>query len=188
LKRNKHKILSEHFPGEGLSPIFELQAIEMSPLFEQKYRYIVLEPIDTVRSQLRTILKTPWYDIAINLAGKVSDNTTCKLYPKLFLGFEVFGVVQSVAIITGSLEPHGEQTNINIEVRANYAVLLVFYLLLFIVLLKLVGLFISNTESEWILVAALLFILIFIRSLIHFSIGTLKNRFERTMSVHPEDW
>ena len=159
----------------------------MSPLFEQKYRYIVFEPVDSVQSQLNSILKTPWYDIAVNLAGRVSKDNTFKLYPKLSLGVEVFGVIQSVSVITGRIETEGEQTHINVQVRPNYAVLLAFYLILLIFIFKVIGLFTSSTESDWILVAALFMILIFIRSLIHFSMGRLKNRFERTMSVHPED-
>jgi hypothetical protein len=103
------------------------------------------------------------------------------------MGIEVFGVVQSVSLMTGKFEAEGEQTNIIVEVRPNYAVLSAFYLILLIFLLKLFSLFNSNTESEWILVAALFIILIFIRGLIHFSMGRLKNMFERTMSMHPED-
>jgi hypothetical protein len=159
----------------------------MSPLFEQKYRYIVFEPVDTVRSQLKSILRTPWYDITVNLAGKVFKDNTFKLYPKFSMGVEVFGVVQSASVITGRNETEGEQTHINVEVRPNHAVLLAFYLILFIFLFKVIGLFTSSSESDWILVAALSIILIFIRSLVHFSMGRLKNRFERTMSVHPED-
>jgi hypothetical protein len=159
----------------------------MSPLFEQKYRYIVFEPVDSVRSQLKSILKTPWYDIAVNLAGKVSNDNTFKLYPKLSMGVEIFGVIQSIAVLTGKLEPTDGQTHILVEVRPNYAFLLVFYVILLILILKLGGMFISRTVDDWIMSVALFFILIFIRSLIHFSMGRLKNRFERTMSVHPED-
>ena len=158
----------------------------MSPLFEQRYRYIVFEPVDSVRSQLKSILKTPWYDITINLAGRVSNDNTFKLYPKLSMGIEVFGMIQSVAVLTGRLESTDEQTHIQVEVRPNYALLFVFYLVLLILILKLIGMFISRTGDDWILSVALFFMLIFIRSLIHFSIGRLKNRFERTMSVHPE--
>jgi hypothetical protein len=159
----------------------------MSPLFEQKYRYIVFEPVDNVRSQLKSILKTPWYDIAVNLAGKVSNDNTFKLYPKFSMGVEVFGVIQRVSVLTGRIEANGEQTNVIVEVRPNHAVLVAFYLILVIFLFKLVGLFASSSENEWILVVALFIMLIFIRSLIHFSMGRLKNRFERTMSVQPED-
>jgi hypothetical protein len=159
----------------------------MSPLFEQKYRYIVFESVDSVRSQLKSILKAPWFDIAVNLAGRVSNDNTFKLYPKFSMGVEVFGVVQSVSVITGTIEADGSQTHINVEVRPNYAVLCAFYLILLIFVLKLVGLFTSSTENDWILVVGLFIMLIFIRSLIHFSMGRLKNRFERTMSVHPED-
>jgi hypothetical protein len=159
----------------------------MSPLFEEKYRYIVFEPVDSVLAQLKSILKTPWYDIAVNLAGKVSSDNTFKLYPKFSIGVEVFGVIQSVAVLTGRLEPTDGQTHILVEVRPNYALLFVFYLILLILLLKVLGMFISRTSDDWILSVALFFMLIFIRSLMHFSIGRLKNRFERTMSVHPED-
>lgn len=159
----------------------------MSILFEQKYRYIVFEPADSVRSQLKSILKTPWYDIAVNLAGKISNDNTFKLYPKLSVGVQVFGVVPIVSVITGRIVAEGEQTHINVEVRPNHAVLLAFYLILLIFLFKLANLFTSNAESDWILVAALFLTIIFIRSYIHFSMGRLKNRFERTMSVHPED-
>ena len=121
-----------------------------------------------MRSQLNSILKTPWYDIAVNLAGRVSKDNTFKLYPKLSLGVEVFGIIQSVSVITGRIETEGEQTHINVKVRPNYAVLLAFYLILLIFIFKVIGLFTSSTESDWILVAALFMILIFIRSLIHF--------------------
>lgn len=131
----------------------------MSPLFEQRYRYIVFEPVDSVRSQLKSILKTPWYDIAINLAGRVSNDNTFKLYPKFSMGIEVFGVIQSVAVLTGRFEPADGQTNILVEVRPNYGLLIVFYLVLLILILKLVGMFISRTADDWILSVALLLIL-----------------------------
>lgn len=158
----------------------------MSPYFEQKYKYIVFEPVDSVRSQLKSILKTPWYDIAINLAGKVSSDDTLKLYSKLSMAIEVFGVAQSVSVLTGKLEAEGENTNINVVLRPKHAILLAFYLIMLIFLINLVSLFISGTESNWILTIALFIMLIFIRSLIYFSIGRLKNRFERTMSLNPE--
>ena len=159
----------------------------MSPLFEQKYTYIVFEPADSVRSQMKSILKTPWYDIAVNLAGKVSNDNTFKLYPKFSMGVEIFGVIQRVAVLTGRLESTDGQTHIHVEVRPNYGLLFVFYLILLILLLKVFGMFISRTGDGWILSVTLFFMLIFIRSLIHFSMGRLKNRLERTMSVHPED-
>jgi hypothetical protein len=159
----------------------------MSPLLEQKYRYVVFEPVDQVRSQLKSITKAHWYDIAINLAGKVTEDNKFELYSKLSFGIEVFNMPQHTAIITGKLEPQdGEQTIIHAKVRPNYFVLFALYLILMIFIFKLVGLFVSEGE-DW-LVTILLFILfIFLRSLIHFSIGRLKNRFEKFMSVKPEE-
>ena len=159
----------------------------MNPLLEQKYKYALMEPVDQVRSQLKSILQTPWYDLAINLSGRVSEDNTFKFKPKFSFGIEVFGMVRSAAVITGKLEPNGEQTIMQLEVRPNHFFLLAFYLVLFIFIFKLFELFTSATESDWILVAALFFFMIFFRSLIHFSMGRLKNRFERTLLIHPEE-
>ena len=159
----------------------------MIPLLEQKYKYVLFEPADQVRSQLKSILKTPWYDIAINLAGKVSEDNTFKFYPKFSLGIEVFGVTRSGAVITGRLEPDGEQTNIHLVVRPNNFILLAFYLVLLFFLYKVFGLFTSDTEIEWILVGTFFLFIILFRSYIHFSMGRLKNRFEKTLLIHPEE-
>lgn len=159
----------------------------MNLLFDQKYQYTVFEPVDNVRRKLKSIVKTPWYDIDINLAGKVLDNNTFQLYSKLSMGVKVFGVIQSVAIIKGSLEPKNEQTNIHLDIKPNDRVLGAFYVIALIFLFMLFGLFTSITEYRWVVVAGLLFLLVFIRSLIYFSIGQLKNRFERIMLLHPEE-
>jgi hypothetical protein len=69
----------------------------MNLLLDQKYKYVVFESVDHVRSQLKSIVKSPWYDIDINLAGKVLDNNTFQLYSKLSMGVKVFGVIQNIA-------------------------------------------------------------------------------------------
>lgn len=158
----------------------------MNFLLEQKYRYIVFESLNNVRWQLKTITKTPWYDIAVNLAGKVSDDNTFELYSKLSLGINVFNVPQNIAIMTGRLKTELEdQTDIHVVVRPNYAVLFVFYFIIVIFLFKLFTAFHSN--EEWILTGLLFLFLIFLRSLIYFSMGQLKDRFERIMLVKPEE-
>ena len=152
-----------------------------------KYKYVSLEDIGGTRSRLKSILETPWYDIAVNLAGKVYDDNTFMLYPKFSMGFEFFGFSQSVAVIVGKMEGEGEQTHINIEVRPNHAVLFSFYIILLIFLFRLFKLFTSSSEVDRILAVGLFFILFFIRSHIYFSMGRLRNRFERLMSLHPEE-
>lgn len=160
----------------------------MSPLLEQKHKYIVFESVHSVRTHLKSTIRTPWYDIAINIAGKVSDDNSFKLYSRLSLGVKAFNIPQHIAILTGKLEPQGEQqTIIHVEVRANYAVLFALYLILVIFVFKLISSFNSSTSQDWFVTALLFFLLIFLRSLIHFSIGRLKNRFERVMSVKPEE-
>jgi hypothetical protein len=159
----------------------------MNFLLEQKYRYIVFESLNNVRGKLKAITKTPWYDIAINLAGKVSDDNTFELYSKLSLGVNVFNVPQNIAIIMGRLKSETEeQTDIHVVVRPNYAVLFVFYFVIAIFLFKLFTAFHSNVQ-DWILNGFLFLFLVFLRSIIYFSMGQLKNRFERIMSVEPEE-
>ena len=159
----------------------------MSPFLEKKYNYTVFETIDNVRNQLKSIVKTPWYDIAINFRGRVFDNNTFKLYSKMAIGFSYFGMAKNTAMITGKLESNHEQTNIQIEIKPTIFALLAFYVMLFILIFKLFDLFIHRTQEDWIIIVGLFFLLIILRSVIYFSIGTLKNRFERVMGVHAEE-
>jgi len=76
----------------------------MNFLLEQKFKHIVLEPLNSVRNQLKSIITTPWYDIAINLAGKILDDGNFRLYSKFSIGFKIFNIPRNIAIITGKLE------------------------------------------------------------------------------------
>ena len=154
---------------------------------EQEYRYIVLTSSSNVRSQLKSILKTPLYDIAINLTGTLSEDDSFKLYPKLTVGAEFFGISRGFAIIAGRLATNGQQTTIEVRVRPSRSVLVVFYVFLISFLIKLFSLVKSSSEADLILVVALFVGVIFFRSLIHFSAGRLRNRFERLMSLYPEE-
>lgn len=159
----------------------------MNPLLDQRYQYIVLKHVDQVRSHLKEITKTPWYDIAVNLAGKVNEDNTFVLYSKLSFGIDVFNMAQNTAIIAGKLEPqNNEQTIIHAEVRPNYFVLFVFYLILIILVFKLADFLVSGRQ-DWTAIILLFTLFIILRSVIHFSIGRLKNRFERIMSIKPEE-
>ena len=158
----------------------------MNLFLEQRYQYIVLAQVDQVRSQLKAITKTPWYDISVNLGGTVNDDYTFKLYSKLSLGIEVFNMPQNTAIITGKLETQqDEQTIIYAEVRPNYFVLFALYLILVMFVFKLVDFFVSGRQ-DWFSITVLFILFIVLRSHIHFSIGRLKNRFEREMCIKPE--
>lgn len=159
----------------------------MNLFLEQKYKYIVFEPVENVRSQLKSIVKTPWYDLAVNLAGRVNEDNTFQLHSKLSMGINVIGTMQNFVLLAGKLEQQKERTQINIEVRPNYSVLFAFYLILLIFIFKLVEVFISNMFSDWMLAIFLFLFIVFVRSLIYFSIGQLKNRFEKTLLIHPEE-
>lgn len=158
----------------------------MNLLLNQKYTYTIFEPVDQVRSYLKSIAKTSWYDIEINLAGKVNEDNTFELYPKSAFAFGVFNMSPHTALITGNLkQKENEETTIYAEIRPSYIVLLALYLILILFVFKLVYLLIFN-GTDWPGTIVLLIIFIFMRGLIHFSIRRLKNRFERIMSVKPE--
>ena len=158
----------------------------MNFFLAKQYDYIVLKEVNEVRSRLESITRTPWYDITVNLSGKVSDDNTFKLFTKLSFGIQVFNVSGKTAILTGLLEPHGEQqTIIHTELRPNYALLTVLYFILIIFFFKLITSFNSGSMQGWIEIALLAFMLLALRSVIHFSMGRLKNRFEKFMLIHP---
>jgi hypothetical protein len=159
----------------------------MNLLLSRKYSYVVFEPVHVVRSQLKAITNSPWYDIEVNLAVKVSDDNRFELYPKLSLGIKVLNIPQNTVIIKGRLEQQGkEQSTIYTEVRPGYGILFALYLVLLLVVVKLVNLLVFDGDDF--IVPVLLFILfIFLRSVFHFSIGGLKNRFGRIMLVKPEE-
>lgn len=158
----------------------------MNTLLSEKYVYTIFEPLDQVISYLKSITKTSWYDIEVNLTGKVNEDNTFELYPKLSFAFGVFNLSPYTAIIIGSLEKQGnEGTTICAEIRPSYIVLLALYLILILLVVKLVNLFIFN-GNDWPGTLVLCIILVFMRGLIHFSIRRLKTRFERIMSVKPE--
>ena len=159
----------------------------MNLSFGQEYKYIVFEPVDMVRSQLKSITRTPWYDVAINLSGKVFDDNRFKLYSKMSMGIQVFGLIQDIVVITGQLESEHGKTNIHVKIGPSDLVLAAFYVISFIFLFEAISLFMSSHLDRWIMVVGLFFLLVFMRSLIYFSAGRLKNRFERIMLLHPEE-
>lgn len=79
-----------------------------------------------------------------------------------------------------------EQTAICAEIRPNYLVFCALYLILIIFAFKLVNLIVFK-DYDWLATMCLLILFILLRSLIHFSIGRLRNRFERMMLVKPEE-
>jgi hypothetical protein len=154
----------------------------MNILFEKNYKYIVFEPVENLKFQLKSITRTPWYDLNVNLAGSVSEDNTFELYSKF-----LFGLNKTFAIISGKFEANkNEQTSINITVRPRNGPLIIFY---FIALLFLMELFssLNSNPQEWPMTVGYCIVLIIFRILFHFTTQSLKNRFERIMLIHPEE-
>jgi hypothetical protein len=155
----------------------------MNFFFEDKYEYVVSEPIDSVSSQLKSITKTPWYDLAPNLMGTVSVDYTFKLYSKFsFLPIQIFNFFSLKTIIAGKLQSEPDKTKILIKVRPSYLFALTFYLLVIIFLFQL-----FKTDRNWVEISIFFLFLIFLRSWIYFSAGRLRNRFERELLIRPEE-
>lgn len=153
---------------------------------EQKYTYVVFKHIDTIRDELVSIIKTPWYDVAVNLSGKMPDENTYIFYSKMSLGIS-FLQTFPLSIIKAKLEAESEeQSKICATVRPHNAFLFMFYILILLFILQLVDT-LTFEAAGWTILILLFLSLIFLRSLIHFSIGRLKNRFERTLLIKPEE-
>jgi hypothetical protein len=75
----------------------------MNLLLNQKYEYNILLPAEEVRAQLKSITRTPWYDLAINLQGKLYDDDKFKLLSKTAIGIKTIGGMQDVAILKAGL-------------------------------------------------------------------------------------
>lgn len=154
----------------------------MNFLFEQNYRYIVFEPVENLKLQLKSITRTPWYDLKVNLSGSVSEDNTFELYSKF-----PFGPNKIFAIISGKLEANEDgQTSINITVRPRNGPLIIFYFMLVLFLMELFS-SVNSDPPEWTMTIGYSIALIFFRILFHFTTQSLKNRFERIMLIHPEE-
>jgi len=155
----------------------------MNFFFEEQYQYVVYQPTSYISSQLKAIIKTPWYEIAPNLTGVVSDDGTIKLHPKLsFPTISVFNIPQHITVLKGRLKQESDRSRIYVTVRPSYPILFSFYTLIIILLFETV-----RYDRNWILIGVLFIFIVFLRSWIHFSAGRLRNRFEREILVKPEE-
>ena len=151
--------------------------------FPKKYKYILLNDISSVRSDIKSIIRTPWYDISVNLYGKISDDNSFKLKSKFSIG--VFSLVLPTTI-SGKLFADGEKTIIHAEVSGDGLLLSIFFISLIFFLFRIIKGFSTYLLYDWIITAGILLIAIAIGWYINFCIWRLKNRFEKVMMIHPE--
>jgi hypothetical protein len=156
----------------------------MDVFFTIKNKYVAHDSLDNVSSELASILDRRWYDFSENISGQVNEDGTFKLSPKWTLGsLKVFGMLQDMTYLIGTLKEDSDKTVIEITTRPNYALIVAFYFPLLLLLMKMFGfnIFIEGTLTQLLLVIptvcfALALIMVF-------SVIRLRNRFERLMQL-----
>ena len=160
----------------------------MDAFFIIKNKCIVHDSVDNVSSELSSILDRRWYDFYENISGRLNEDGTFKLSPKWTLGsLKVFGMLQDMTYLIGTLKEDGDKTIIETTTRPNYALIAAFYFPLLLLLKKLFGfdIFIEGTLTQLLLVIpAVCFALVLIMV---FSVIRLRNRFERLMQLEHFD-
>lgn len=155
----------------------------MNLLFEDKRQYEINDTIESVHSQLRLLVDSPWHNFTHNLAGTVSDDNSFKIFPKLSFTMNVFGMPSGIAVIAGKLSDNGNKTIVHTVVRAKYSIVISFYFVLFFLIIAVMELSNSYYAESWAKPLTLLLILMFLFGLIRFSTQRLRKRFEKNMYV-----
>lgn len=156
----------------------------MDAFFTIKNKYVVHDNVDAISSELSSILDRRWYDFTENISGRLNEDGTFKLSPKWTLGsLKVFGMLQDMTYLIGTLKEHGDKTIIETTTRPNYALIAAFYFPLLLLLLKIFGLdiFIEGTLTQLLLVIPV--VCSFLALIMVFSVIRLRNRFERLMQL-----
>jgi hypothetical protein len=160
----------------------------MDAFFTIKNKYVVHDSVDNVSSELSSILDRRWYDFSENISGRLNEDGTFKLSPKWTLGsLKVFGMLQDMTYLSGTLKEDSNKTIIETTTRPNYALIAAFYFPLLLLLIKLFGfdIFIEGTLTQLLLVIpAVCFVLAVVMA---FSVIRLRNRFERLMQLEHLD-
>jgi hypothetical protein len=154
----------------------------MDAFFSIKNRYIVNDTFDSVHEQIKSILER--YDFSENISGKLNDDGTFKLSPRWSLGYlTVFGILQKFTYLNGTVTEEKGKTIIETTARPNYAIVTAFYLMVFVLVAKLIGIntFIRGTLGEMLLAFPILCIVL--AGLMVFGAVRIRNRFERLMQL-----
>lgn len=156
----------------------------MDAFFTIKKQYVVHDNVDTVSSELSSILRRRWYDFNENISGRLNEDGTFKLSPKWTLGsLKVFGMLQDMTYLIGTLKEDGDKTIIETTTRPNYALVAAFYFPLLLLLIKIFGLdiFIEGSLTQLLLVIPVVCFALAV--IMVFSVIRLRNRFERLMHL-----
>ena len=149
----------------------------MDFLFNKKYTYLVNESIDNVRENIQAVLSRKWYNFSSNLTGRIRPDGSYILTPKMAFS-NINWFESSPAYLRVKLSREGDKTKIETLVRPNSGLVIIFYLLILIFGLELVGVNVFEGPKVYSLLFLPLFVLI-IFGLITVYPNTLKRKFEK---------
>ena len=149
-------------------------------LFKKDYVYHFAEPIPLVTKELKSIVEKP-FSSGFNIMGQVKNDLTFKLIPKLTLTISVFNIEKEFALLEGKISPDGEHTFIKVHSRANYYILFIFYVMLFVLIGSNIPLNKEKLIENEMMTICLIFILCSLYILIIYSRNNLIKRFHHIM-------
>lgn len=155
----------------------------MNLFFQRKHRYETHSSIEDIRGSIRELRKTRWYDVAINLTGKVEEDNSFQLSRKLgFIGFTK-GLPKSFVLIEGQLTENNTATDITITVRCNYLLLFYFYAAFAFLLYDVYAFIESNFTTDPIRPIAISIILLYFTFFIRNQLNRITDSFESYLKV-----
>ena len=160
----------------------------MDALFTIKNNYLVDNSKDNVASELAGILDRRWYDFSENVSGQINPDGSFKISPKWALGYiKVLGMSQQFSYLIGKLKEENNQTRIEISTRPNYTLVVAFYFLPLLLLLKLFGFNILPEMTMGQLLLTVMVICVALAIIMITGVYMLRNRFERLMQLNSKD-
>lgn len=159
----------------------------MNILFQRKHKYETHTGIEDVRQRIKSLRKSSWHDVAINLTGKIQEDNSFTLKNKQTLGAFTRGIPKTFVILEGQLTPDNIATTIDVTVRPNYILVLLFYILACIVLYDLYEFIIYDFSTDLLRAGILSIILLFSVFLIKSMMNDITNRFEEFMLLGKRD-
>jgi len=156
----------------------------MTLTFNFRNKYKVDRSIDAVRNEIETIADRKWHDFSENISAKFIGKRSFEFTSKWSFGsLSVMGIQQDFTFVIGTLLEDGRDTVISTESRPHYALVIIFYLFLFLPIGKLFDLnFLAEMALIEIIIVSSIFVPL-IGGLMIFQTVKLRSRVERILRI-----
>jgi hypothetical protein len=109
----------------------------MNFTFSFRNKYTVNRSLADIRNAIETVSNKKWHDFSENLSAELIGKRRFEFTPKWSFGtLKVGGMHQDFTYVYGTLMEDNGQTVITLNSRPNYALVIVFYIFLFLPLGK----------------------------------------------------